>query len=361
MSIKEIAKLAGTSVSTVSRVLNCPEHRCHDKGLEERIWKYASMLHYTPNASAINLRKGKQASLTDFTVDIYLTRFHSMEQDAFFMELFSYIKEELYKSGCILGDVLNSTDITALGNKLHPPIHIPYKSDAIVQKEQQNQTLAFISEKENTGLIILGKCPEKQIPVLKKRYRYIAGIDRNPTDYEYDEVICNGATAAEMAMEYLFSLGHKKIAYIGDCNYESRYIGYYQSLLKHNLPLNYVNVHHTNQTKEEGFFFMKQILTSPDKPTALFCANDTTALGVLQALNELSGKEYRPSVISIDNIQASEQAKPMLTTINIPKKEMGHLAFSLLLDRRQGKHQHAVRAELPCRLVIRESCYVCTE
>lgn len=359
MSIKKIAELAGTSVSTVSRVLNDPQHRCHDKGLEERIWQLASELHYTPNAYARDLRRGNTTAEAPYTVDIYLTRFDSMDQDTFFKELFQCIKEELLENHCVLGEVLNAADIMTLGQGAKPAVHIPYRSSMIVQNEQKSHSLALISEKKNTGLIILGKCPANLIPTIKKRYRCIAGIDRNPTDYEYDEVVCNGATAAEIAMEYLLSLGHTNIAYIGDCTYESRYIGYYQTLLKHRLSLNHTNVHPTNQTAEEGYHAMNAILQSPDHPTAIFCANDTTALGVLKALKASPKKNYIPSVISIDNIMESEKSEPMLTTINIPKREMGHLALSLLLDRKNEKHKEAVRTELPCKLIKRESCYLC--
>ena len=359
MSMKEIARRAGTSVATVSRVLNQPGHHCHEKGLEEKIWQLASELNYVPNTAAVDLRRGNAREEMPYTVDIYLTRFHSMEQDAFFLELFGCLKEELLQNGCVLGEILHAEEIMILGQETNPSVHIPYKSSTSIQSQQKSNTLAFISEKPDTGLIILGKCPANLIPTLKKRYRCIAGIDRNPTDYEYDEVICNGTTAAEMAVEYLISLGHKNIAYIGDCNYESRYIGYYQSLLKHHLPLNHGNVHPTNQTMEEGISVMNMILKSKEKPTAIFCANDTTALGVLKALKSSQKKEYIPSVISIDNISASEKTDPMLTTIHIPKKEMAHLAFAMLLDRKNGKHKEAVRVELPCRLLKRESCYLC--
>ncbi|MDE5864238.1 MAG: substrate-binding domain-containing protein, partial [Lachnospiraceae bacterium] len=219
----------------------------------------------------------------------------------------------------------------------------------------ENST-GFIPDKENTGLIILGKCPAKLIPMLRKRYQCIAGIDRNPTDYEYDEVVCNGTTAAEKAVEYLISLGHKDIAYIGDCTYEARYIGYYQALLNHKISLNHMNVHPTRQTREEGYQAMRSILQREELPTAIFCANDSTALGVLQALKQSKQRGYRPSVISIDNIQASQKTSPMLTTIDIPKKEMSHLALTLILDRRNGHHEENVRIELPCRLIERESC-----
>ncbi|MDY5576515.1 MAG: substrate-binding domain-containing protein, partial [Lachnospiraceae bacterium] len=78
----------------------------------------------------------------------------------------------------------------------------------------------------------------------------------------------------------------------------------------------------------------------------------------LKTMKTSPKKGYVPSVISIDNIMESEKTEPMLTTIHIPKREMGHLALSLLLDRKAGKHKESVRTELPCRLIIRDSCYL---
>lgn len=353
MSLKKIAELSGTSISTVSRVLNHPEHRCNISGLSERIWEVASQLQYVPNAKARDLRLGTTTNEQPFVVDIFLTRFDSMDQDIFFKELFQFIKEDLLKNGCVLGEMLHAIDILNLDNQTNNDTMIPFR-------EQQGKTgsgAPAISIKDNTGLIILGKCPSKLIPILRKRYAYMAGIDRNPTDYAYDEVICSGTTAAEKAVNHLISLGHKNIAYIGDCTYEARYIGYYQSLLHHKLPLSHTNVHPTKQTTEEGYQAMLNILKQEDRPTAIFCANDSTALGVLKALQEYKKKGYLPSIISIDNIEASQKTTPMLTTIDIPKKEMSHLALSLLLDRKNKHHTEHVRLELPCRLIERESCY----
>lgn len=356
MSLKEIATLTNTSISTVSRVLNHPEHRCNNPELAQRIWDAAAKLNYIPNTTARNLRLGVSENTTPYTVDIFLTRFDSLDKDVFFLELFQYLKEELLSSGCLLGDVLHPVDILNLAHSSEKNGHIPYQSSLKVAAPVPALTPSGISRKEDTGLIILGKCPADMVPILKKRYSCIAGIDRNPTDYEYDEVVCNGTTAAQKAMEYLISLGHKNIAYIGDCTYEARYIGYYQALLDHRLPLNYANIHPTSQTQEEGFSVMQTIIESPNQPTAIFCANDSTALGVLQALKRRKKKGYLPSVISIDNIHASQYTSPMLTTIHIPKKEMSHLALTLLLDRKNKLHEENVRLELPCRLIERESC-----
>lgn len=354
MSLKEIARLSGTSASTVSRVLNDPEHRCNNPELYEKIWENAAKLHYVPNEAARNLRLGTPDTTEAFFVDIFLTRFDSIDKDPFFVELFQHIKEELLASGCLLGEILHSSDILDLSIGSQQAGHIPYRSTP--RAAVQNSSPSVISHKNNTGLIILGKCPSNLIPILKKRYSCIAGIDRNPTEYEYDEVVCNGASAAEKAVEYLFSLGHKHIAYIGDCTYESRYIGYCQALLNHGLPLNHVNIYPTNQTQDEGYVAMLSVIDSASRPTAIFCANDSTALGVLQALKQHKKRGYLPSVISIDNIGASQTVSPMLTTIDIPKKEMSHLALMLLLDRKNHRHEENIRLELPCRLIERESC-----
>lgn len=356
MSLKEIAKLTGTSVATVSRVLNHPEHRCNEAGLSEKIWNIATRLNYIPNTTARDLRLGTTPESTPFKVDIFLTRFDSMEKDTFFLELFHNIKRELLMNGCVLGEILNSIDIMDLVSVSTDSKQPPYVTPPHQINKETQYAMTFIPHKDNTGLLILGKCPSKIIPILRKRYYCIVGIDRNPTNYEYDEVVCNGTTAAEKAIEYLISLGHKNIAYIGDCTYESRYIGYYQTLLSHKLPLNHTNVYPTNQTQEEGYSTMLSILQTEERPTAIFCANDTTALGVLKALKQSKKKRYIPSVISIDNIAASQRTSPMLTTIDIPKKEMAHLALALLLDRKNKYHEENVRIELPCKLIERDSC-----
>lgn len=350
MSLKKIAQLTGTSISTVSRVLNHPEHRCNQPELSDKIWKAAAALHYAPNTTARNLRLGLDSEQSVFTVDIFLTRFDSMDEDLFFKELFRYVKDDLLKNGCALGDILHAMDILNLDIRPEDDAIIPFRPSG-----QHNGNTSMIARKSNSGLIILGKCPSKLIPILRKRYSYIAGIDRNPTDYEYDEVICNGTTAAEKAVNHLISLGHKNIAYIGDCTYEARYIGYYQTMLHHKLPLSHANVYPTKQTIEDGYLAMNAILKQTDRPSAIFCANDSTALGVLKALKKYK-MNYMPSIISIDNIEEAQHTTPMLTTIDIPKKEMAHLAIMLLMDQRKNNHTENVRIELPCRLIERESC-----
>ena len=92
--------------------------------------------------------------------------------------------------------------------------------------------------------------------------------------------------------------------------------------------------------------------------SAVLCANDITAVGALKTLSEQPGKKKKKiSVIAIDNISLSLTVSPLLTTVNIPKEDMGHMAVTVLLDRIRHKHNEFLRVEFPCRIIERDSCY----
>lgn len=350
MSLKRIAELTNTSVATVSRVLNNPSYQCQNPETTENIRKIARELNYVPNQNARNLKMGESSSTPKtgkFVIDILLARFDTLDQDPFFSEMFRCIETEFHKQNCLLGDILNIPDVSFEQNpkKLQQEFPIPKKRSVLNTRSD--------------GLLILGKCPSDIIDSLLRRYNGVIAIDRNPTEHKIDEVVCSGSFAASTAVEYLLELGHKKIAYIGDCNMESRYTGYYESLQNHKIPLTYDYVVPTKQTKEDGFRAYEQICSCKIRPTAVFCANDITALGFLQAMKEKNGRRkkdvYRPAIVSIDDIDEATRVSPMLTTVRIPKEDMVHLAVSTLRDRLQNGHRECVRLELPCHLMIRES------
>lgn len=334
MSLKKIAEMTGASTATVSRVLNRPDYHCQDAEMTEKIRRAARELGYVPNASARQLKSGnRQPEEHIFSVDVLLARFHSLEEDAFFMEMFRHLETEFLNRKCALSDILTVPDITRM-------------------EVEKKRTRA-------DGLVILGKCPQELVDFLPRRYKGIVAIDRNPTAYKIDEVVCNGANAAETAVEYLLELGHRKIGYIGDCNMEARYTGYYECLLRHKIPISYDYVVSTGQTREEGYRAYSRLAEADSQPTAVFCANDVTALGFLSGMKDMTGRRrkqaYRPAVISIDDIEEAAHFSPMLTTVHIPREDMVHMAVMMLRDRLQGGHREYVRLELPCHLMVRES------
>ena len=215
--------------------------------------------------------------------------------------------------------------------------------------------------KEIDGVIILGRCPDESLNAIKKYTKNIVGIGRNPTSYKMDEIICNGKTAAITAMEYLLSLSHREIGYIGDCSSESRYVGYCETLINRNIPLNYNYIKSTDQTYDSGYYAMQEL--QQQNITAVFCANDISALGALKALSEpcpdtdTAKHNKKISVISIDNISLAQTSTPLLTTVSIPKEDMGRMAVNILLDRIKHNHNEYLRVEFPCKIIERESCY----
>lgn len=337
MSLKKISELTGASIATISRVLNNPGYQCQNPAMTEKILEAARKLNYVPNQNARQLKLGNNDNSGNeagsYVIDILLARFDALDKDPFFSEMFRHVETELYKQNCCIGKILTLPDIA----------HMSAANERV----------------RADGLLILGKCPADIVDTLLRKYNSTIAIDRNPMDYKMDEVVCNGSHAATMAVEYLLELGHRKIAYIGDCNMESRYIGYYECLLAHKIPHIYDYVIPTNQTREDGYRAFERILAYDKRPTAIFCANDVTALGFLQAMKDKNGRKkkqaYRPAVISIDDIEEASLFSPMLTTVRIPKEDMSHLAVLTLRDRLQHGHKEYIRLELPCHLMIRES------
>nr|MCR5100514.1 LacI family transcriptional regulator [Butyrivibrio sp.] len=359
MSLKEIAKLTNSSISTVSRVLNDPSTKCASKQLKDRIWEVSREMGYLPNEAARSLqnvsrrdkKKNSSRKITNNSgncnnnsnnadknsthassssrgsmyaensqyssmstsgisskhsndsatsvlhFSVVIARISSLDKDPFFYELFRSIEEEVFKKRAVIDKVL-------------------YTNDNI------DKDIA-----SSDGIIILGRCSKKLYAQIEKANPNIVGIWRNPMKFNVDEVICDGKKAAEIAINHLVSLGHTDIAYIGNCSYESRYDGYCEALIRHGFALDMNLVRQTEQSFEEGKAAFNALLTLKKSGeldfSAIFCANDITAIAVLEQLSK-EKKNIRESisVIAIDNIDESQNTKPLLTTIQIPRKEM---------------------------------------
>lgn len=350
MSIKTIAEQAGVSPATVSRVLNNPEYRCATPGLRERIWNIAMEQNYVPNEAARNLKMGAAAQTEQtYYINILLTRMDAEQTDPFFAELLRVVESEIHRNMCILSKVWY---LSAFSNPTR---------DKNVNLDQMIQDMYAETEGKNDGLIIIGKCDEAALKKLNALYKSVVCVNRNSTNYEVDEVLCDGKKIAAMAVEHLISLGHKKIGYVGECYKEARYKGYLATLQKYAIEQNPNYIMETRQTETEGFAIMKKLLQSKDAPTGIYCANDITAIGMIKCLNKFKNRYYAPSIISSDDIEQAQCTNPMLTTVRLPKDEMGKFALYLLLDRMKGGHQSVVRTELEGKLMVRNSCNECSD
>lgn len=326
MSLKEIAEMTGTSVSTVSKVLNDTYGNCASPGLKEKIWAAAHATGYIPNKNARDLKKGITGQNEPKKIYIVTARVGSFDEDLFFKELYQKLEIALFKEGFLLGGVLKAQQIDE----------------------------AEIGEKD--GVIVMGRSSERLIKALQGKTGNIVGIWRNTMDFAIDEIVCDGRKAAKMALSYLYGLGHRNIGYIGDCSYESRYVGYTEAMIGLDLAIDYNYIVPTDQSTQAGEKAMQKLLSATDL-SAVLCANDMTAAGVLKTLAGQPRKGKKTiSVISIDDTELAQETRPMLTTVHIPRGEMAHMAVRILSDRMDQGHSQPLKVEFPCKIVVRESC-----
>lgn len=345
MSIKKIAELTGVSTATVSRVLNNPNYKCSHPELRDEIWKAAIEINYVPNAAARNLKKGIHSfEQTSYHIDILMTRMDGIHKDPFFEELLRSVESQIHENNCVLSRIWYRS---------------VFSDDRKCTLQKINETIQEMLEssnkKEQHGLVIIGKCNQEAIRKLKKHYTNIVSINRNTTNYEIDEVLCDGKKIASTAVEHLIRLSHKKIAYVGVCHNEARFQGFCSTLEQHNIPLCKDYIIETTQTEKEGYQTIQHFMKMKEPPTGIYCANDITAIGMLKGLRQFQGYSYTPSIISSDGIEAGETCTPMLSTVQLPKENMAKFAIYLLLDRIRNGHTEVVRMELEGQLMVRMS------
>ena len=348
MSIRDIAERAGVSPSTVSRVLNDPRHRCSSDGMRERIWQIAREMNYLPNEAARNLKLGAEASgsaARPRRIDVIVTRTSQRQPDPFFSELLRIIETETHAHRLLISHVWYLSTLSG---------HRQLGAGAV---ERELASVLGASVERGEGLVVIGKCAPRILARLGDAYGgNVVSVGRNSTGYVADEVLCDGEKIAKLAVEHLISLGHRAIGYVGDCHNESRYRGYQRTLVEHGLDVSVGNVIECEHTETAGYAAMDELMKREDAPTALFCATDAIAIGMLRRLGESGGRYYAPSIASSDDIEAAELSDPALTTVALPKADMGRFAVRLLADRMAGGHVATARVELGVRLVVRASC-----
>lgn len=334
MTLKEIAQEAGVSVSTVSRVINGKGKSVASKEIQDRIWGIVRRTNYVPNRSAQELRKNtasEEAPIPE-TIECLLARMPFLDKDYFFSEIARNIETELHSNNYILQYSFTSSGYQLLNTS---------------QELTQNTA---------KGLIILGRCNPNILTMLKQRFKKICYVGLNYLNANYDQIICDGMEASKAAVNYLIELGHTKIAYIGETRNEIRYIGYRSAMIEHNLQTKSQYVADFTLSYKGGYDGAKRLLERGADITAVFCANDNTAIGAMSAFQESGLKIPEDiSVIGVDDIELSRYISPALTTISIPVAEMGKVASMIMLDRINGGHKIPLKVLLPFSLEVRES------
>lgn len=307
VTIKDIAKLAGVSYSTVSRALSgSPEI---SEATREKIQKICQEQGYHTNALARGLSNNRTNVIGLIIPDI---------TNPFFSELSLEIERMAHKNNYKL----------MLCNNCYADVPVESVFDFLIGHQVEG---IFFAGTGNNAAEITTKFSKNLPVVLLADSFYESDIE------EIRTVSMDNFIGGYMAANHLLSLGHRKIIYVGyrsaSISHQHRYRGFQAALEKMGLSFETIENHGDSSTMDKGYELGKDLFSKPLEVSAVFCATDTIALGVLRAADEygLSIPEDF-SLMGYDNIVYSSLPKIMITTIDQNKKKIAENAMNLMLE-----------------------------
>jgi LacI family transcriptional regulator len=325
--MREIAKLAGVSSATVSRVINGSNLVTEET--RERIQKIIKDLNFVPNNSAIHLKRGKSQIYGIIIPDL---------TNPFFTELVKIFEEILVENEQEL--LVANTDFHATKMQQSVRRMLLRRVDGVAMLASEHEAASMESLIQN------------RIPVVTAdHYRTAPGMNDIVVDF-------HGGMSQMVA--HLKQLGHRKLGFIGGTagliTSRIRRESFMDAVVKQGLSSHEAWTVEGDYKIEGGFAAMEKILAQSDRPTAVVTANDLTAIGGLRKAHE---KGLRiPEDISIagcDDIEMSDIVYPPLTTLRISRREYATLLYEALLLAAKDLTKPGRQFLLPTHLVVRKS------
>lgn len=326
VSIKDIARLAGVSHSTVSRALSCNELVNHETAA--RIRQIARETGYRPNSIGRSLVTKKT-----FAIGVVVTTV----ADPFIAEVVSGIEEVVHDGGYAVFLANSNAN--------------PEREIKVVQSFHERRVDGILVMASRVGALYLPLLSELNVPIVL--------ID-NQYPGEFVHSICiDDRTGARLAVNHLIQLGHRRIAYLGDQfgleSDKNRLGGYREALEAAGIACPPELVVNGDGKAPGGRVAMDRLLALRDLPTAVFCYNDMSAVGALRSIYDAGLRVPQDiSVAGFDDLPIASYLQPALTTVRQPKIEMGRQAAQMLLDLLAGERVES-KIEVQGELIIRAS------
>ena len=330
VTMKAIAEIAGVSPATVSRTFHSPH--LVDAKTRNLIVNVAEEHQYVYNATAANLSR-KQSTI----IGVLLPHAHR----SFFGTSLIAIQDKAQENGFAV--IIGNTKYDRNTEKL------------LIEQFMQHQVAGMIltgCHPENEGFI--HDLIDKGTPCV---FTWETFRDGNFSYVGFD----NHAAAFRMT-EYLIELGHRKIGLLigpfsKSSRIKARHEGYRDALKKHNIRYDQTLVITRVPSLVEGKEAAKSLLDLPNRPTAIFAASDSLAIGALTAVKNRGMKVPNDiSVAGFDNVEFASHCDPPLTTVQVPAMDMGSRATTTLLDMIKSGGNEVRRYDLETDLIIRKSC-----
>jgi len=335
ITIKDIAAIAGVSISTVSLVMSKKGYVSIQT--RQKVQDVIDEYNYRPLRAARQLANNRTGNLGFIISDVHLAR-----SEAFYTRVLhgAELEARNYDASLILSSVGMDLDI---------PGNIP----------------RFLQGRDVDGVIVAGSVPHDLIKYLKNENIPLVLIDYRIPDLKIDTVFMDNRAGLFFAIKHLVNQSMKKIAFVGGSSkhpsIKERFEGYQIAMeqvgLEHiSISKKYRYLVESETNMEVGVKGISEILKKIPDIEAVVCANDTTEASCLQQLRKL--KKYVPkdvAVIGFDNNNYASLTNPRLTSVHVPKIELGVEAIRLLFSRIENPQQIHQTRIIPVELIVRES------
>lgn len=326
-TIKDIAKLAGVSPASVSRILNNDPTLSVPMQTKQKVFDAAKQLGY--------IKKKRKTDDTIMTMGIiqWLSPLQETE-DPYYLTIRQGVEDYCFQN--------------------HISIKRAFYTD-----------IDYLSSLEGIeGLVCIGKYSQKDIDMFKNLCTNIIFLDMNIDPIQECCIVPDFKNALKSAITYLHTMGHQTIGYLGGREYTDNHL--YPDVRKKyfmrycdEYQIEYENyIIEDKFSTESGFTMMNELIHSQRVPSAIFAASDPIAIGALRALTENGIRvPEEVSIIGFDNINTANYTFPPLTTIFAPTFDMGFMGARMLCDAfKRNENISPIRIQMPCFLIERESC-----
>ncbi len=333
MNIKDIARLAGVGVSTVSRVIN--DHPDVKDETREKILKIIKESNYIPNNSARILKKNNTNNIGVLVKGVF---------NPFFAEMINIIGNRINEAGYTM--ILQQNDYAT--------------------EDDVDNLIAFVKEKRLQGIICLGgnflnindeNFQFLDIPVVLTSVNTLSKESKS----KFSSIGIDNVLAAKASIQYLIDKGHRNIGILlGEKNDVGisglRLEGYKKALEENNIPYSEENVFIGDYDYSGAYRVTKEIVNNRKDITAIFSISDIMAVGAAKSVIDQGlqvGEDI--SIMGFDGMDISKYYNPGITTVKQPKKNMANNSIDLLLAllAKKEEHKHII---FETKIIERESC-----
>ncbi|EPB9413868.1 LacI family DNA-binding transcriptional regulator [Clostridium perfringens] len=333
MNIRDIARLAGVGVSTVSRVIN--DHPDVKDETREKILKIIKESNYIPNNSARILKKNNTNNIGVLVKGVF---------NPFFAEMINIIGNRINEAGYTM--ILQQNDYAT--------------------EDDVDNLIAFVKEKRLQGIICLGgnflnindeSFQFLDIPVVLTSVNTLSKESKS----KFSSIGIDNVLAAKASIQYLIDKGHRNIGILlGEKNDVGisglRLEGYKKALEENNIPYSEENVFIGDYDYSGAYRVTKEIINNRKDITAIFSISDIMAVGAAKSVIDQGlqvGEDI--SIMGFDGMDISKYYNPGITTVKQPKKNMANNSIDLLLAllAKKEDHKHII---FETKIIERESC-----